>query len=156
VEDVTWKTLFDSYTCTECGRCTDVCPANTTGKKLSPRKLFIDLRRRMKDKGDGLLQDKNYNDGKTLISEDYISPEELWGCTTCMACIEACPVNIDHVPFIIDMRRNLVMEESKMPGGLATMMSNIENNGAPWQFAASDRFNWASDVEMKENRDTNN
>jgi heterodisulfide reductase subunit C len=149
VEDVTWKTLFDAYTCTECGRCTDVCPANTTGKKLSPRKLFIDLRRRMKDKGKGLLEDKNYNDGKTLISEEYISPEELWACTTCMACIEACPVNIDHVPFVVDMRRNLVMEESRMPNGLAMMMSNIENNGAPWQFSPADRFNWALDVQMK-------
>jgi Fe-S oxidoreductase len=95
------------------------------------------------------LEDKNYNDGKTLISEEYISPEELWACTTCMACIEACPVNIDHVPFVVDMRRNLVMEESRMPNGLAMMMSNIENNGAPWQFSPADRFNWALDVQMK-------
>jgi len=151
VEDVTWKTLFDSYTCTECGRCTDACPANTTGKKLSPRKLFIDLRRRMKDKGQGLLQDKNYSDGKSLISDDYISVEELWACTTCMACIEECPVNIDHVPFIVDMRRNLVMEESKMPSGWTAMMSNIENNGTPWKFSPSDRLNWANDVYVKAN-----
>jgi heterodisulfide reductase subunit C/nitrate reductase gamma subunit len=149
VEDVTWKTLFDSYTCTECGRCTDACPANTTGKKLSPRKLFIDLRRRMKDKGQGLLEDKNFSDGKSLISDDYISVEELWACTTCMACIEECPVNIDHVPFIVDMRRNLVMEESKMPSGWTAMMSNIENNGTPWKFSPSDRLNWANDVVIR-------
>lgn len=149
VEDVTWKMLFDAYTCTECGRCTDVCPANSTGKKLSPRKLYIDLRRRMKDKGNGLLKDEHYQDGNSLISDTYISAEELWACTTCMACMEACPVNIDHVPFIIEMRRNLVMEESKIPTGLAMMMSNIENNGAPWQFSPADRFNWAQQVEMK-------
>lgn len=149
-EDVTWKTLLDSYTCTECGRCTAVCPANTTGKLLSPRKLFIDLRRRMKDKSDGLIKTgKEFSDSKTLISTDYISQEELWACTTCMACIEECPVDIDHVPFIVDLRRNLVMEESKVPAQLGTMFSNIENNGAPWAFAAVDRFNWANDIEIK-------
>ena len=149
-EDVTWKTLMDSYTCTECGRCTAVCPANTTGKVLSPRKLFVDLRRRMKDKGQGLITEgKNYSDGKALIGPDYITEEELWACTSCMACIEECPVDIDHVPFIIDMRRNLVMEESKAPAGLTMMFTNIENNGAPWQFPASDRFNWAQDIEIK-------
>lgn len=148
-EDVTWKTLLDSYTCTECGRCTAVCPANTTGKLLSPRKLFIDLRRRMKDKGNGLImQGSEYSDGKSMISENYITEEELWACTTCMACIEECPVDIDHVPFIIDMRRNLVMEESKVPAALATMFSNIENNGAPWQFSPSDRLLWADDLEI--------
>lgn len=148
-EDVTWKTLLDSYTCTECGRCTAVCPANTTGKKLSPRKLFIDLRRRMKDKGNGLIsQGAEYTDGKSLISDEYISEEELWACTTCMSCIEECPVDIDHVPFIVDMRRNLVMEESKVPAALATMFSNIENNGAPWQFSPSDRLLWAEDIEI--------
>jgi heterodisulfide reductase subunit C/nitrate reductase gamma subunit len=149
VEDVSWKTLFDSYTCTECGRCTDVCPANVTGKKLSPRKLFIDLRKRMKDKGEHMVADKNYSDGKSLISNEYISEEELWACTTCMACIQECPVNIDHVPFIVDMRRNLVMEESKMPSGWTAMMSNIENNGTPWKFAASDRLKWADDVQIR-------
>jgi len=149
VEDVSWKTLLDSYTCTECGRCTAVCPANTTGKLLSPRKLFIDLRRRMKDKSAGLIASgKEYTDGKSLIGEGYITEEELWACTTCMACIEECPVDIDHVPFILDMRRNLVMEESKIPSGLAAMLSNIENNGAPWQFSPSDRLNWANDIEV--------
>ena len=150
VEDVTWKTLLDSYTCTECGRCTAVCPANTTGKLLSPRKLFIDLRRRAKDKAPGIIKSgSSFTDGKAVIDPDYITPEELWACTTCMACIEECPVNIDHVPFIVDMRRNLVMEESKVPSGLANMFSNIENNGAPWAFARQDRFNWANDIYLR-------
>lgn len=150
VEDVTWKTLLDSYTCTECGRCTAVCPANNTGKLLSPRKLFIDLRRRAKDKAPGTIKSgSEFSDGKAVIGPDYITPEELWACTTCMACIEECPVNIDHVPFIVDMRRNLVMEESKVPSGLAVMFSNIENNGAPWAFARSDRFNWAQDIYLR-------
>jgi heterodisulfide reductase subunit C/nitrate reductase gamma subunit len=149
-EDVTWKTLLDSYTCTECGRCTAVCPANTTGKLLSPRKLFIDLRRRMKDKSTGLINTgKDFTDSKSLIGTDYITEQELWACTTCMACIEECPVDIDHVPFIVDMRRNLVMEESKVPAQLGAMFSNIENNGAPWAFARDDRMNWASDIEIK-------
>ena len=149
-EDVSWKTLMDSYTCTECGRCTAVCPANSTGKMLSPRKLFVDLRRRMKDKGPGLIAEgKSFSDGKALIGPDYITEEELWACTSCMACIEECPVDIDHVPFIIDMRRSLVMEESKAPAGLTMMFTNIENNGAPWQFPASDRLNWAQDIELK-------
>jgi len=145
VEDVNWKNLLDSYTCTECGRCTDVCPANNTGKLLSPRKLFIDLRKRMADKSSGLLKDKNFTDNKSLVG-DYISTEELWACTTCMACIEECPVDIDHVPFIIDMRRSLVMEESKVSPELATMFSNIENNGAPWPFSPSDRMRWAENL----------
>ena len=150
-EDVTWKTLLDSYTCTECGRCTAVCPANITGKALSPRKLFIDLRRRMKDKGPGLIKNgKEFSDGKSLIGEGYITEAELWACTTCMACVEECPVDIDHVPFIIDMRRNLAMEESKVPAGLAMMFTNIENNGAPWQYSTSDRLNWAGDIFINE------
>jgi len=147
IEDVTWKTMLDAYTCTECGRCTAVCPANITGKLLSPRKLFIDLRRRAKDKAPGIIKSgSNFSDGKSLIGSDYITEEELWACTTCMACIEECPVDIDHVPFIVDMRRNLVMEESKVPSGLAVMFSNIENNGAPWAFSREDRFNWASEI----------
>lgn len=150
IEDVTWKTLLDSFTCTECGRCTAVCPANNTGKLLSPRKLFIDLRRRAKDKAPGIIKSGNdFSDGKSLIGSDYITEEELWACTTCMACIEECPVNIDHVPFIVDMRRNLVMEESKVPSALAVMFSNIENNGAPWAFAREDRFNWANEIYLR-------
>ncbi|MBL4715945.1 MAG: 4Fe-4S dicluster domain-containing protein [Bacteroidia bacterium] len=145
IEDVSWKTLMDSYTCTECGRCTDVCPANITGKLLSPRKLYIDARQRMKDKGDALIKDSSYSDGKFLVG-DYITEEELWACTTCGACMEECPVDINHVPFIIDMRRSLVMEESKAPASINMMMTNIENNGAPWQFSASDRMNWADEL----------
>lgn len=146
-EDYSWKNLLDAYTCTECGRCTAVCPANITGKKLSPRKLYIDARHRMAEKAEGLLNDRNFSDGRALIG-NYISEEELWACTTCGACIQECPVNIDHVPFIIDMRRYLVMEESKMPSALQTMMTNIENNGAPWAFPASDRFNWAEGLNI--------
>ena len=149
IEDVSWKTLLDSYTCTECGRCTAVCPANITGKLLSPRKLYIDARKRMKDKGDKLLNDSGYSDGKSLIG-NYITEEELWACTTCGACMEECPVDINHVPFIIDMRRSLVMEDSKMPSGLTLMMNNIENNGAPWQFPLSDRMKWAEELFTKE------
>ena len=158
VNDVTWKNIMDSYTCTECGRCTEVCPANNTGKKLSPRKLYIDLRARTTEAGPnfiaGLLNEQNGNGNhgpdlaKTLVGEDYISEEELWACTTCMACVQECPVDIDHVPFIVDMRRNLVLEESKVPSELAGMFSNIENNGAPWQYSQQDRLKWAEDMEV--------
>jgi Fe-S oxidoreductase len=158
VEDITWKNLMDSYTCTECGRCTASCPANITGKKLSPRKLFIDLRQRMKDKGPAMVTaskgtaengESAYDDGKSLVG-DYITPEELWACTTCGACMQECPVNIEHVPFIVNMRRYLVMEESSAPENLNSMFNNIENNGAPWPLPASERFAWASDVYMTE------
>lgn len=147
VEDVTWKNYMDSLACTECGRCTDVCPANTTGKKLSPRKVFMDLRERMKDKGPGLIKDKQYSDDKSLI-RDYISEEELWACTTCNACAQECPININHPSLIVDMRRYLVMEESSAPGELNSMFSNIENNGAPWQFSPEDRMLWADGLEV--------
>jgi heterodisulfide reductase subunit C/nitrate reductase gamma subunit len=142
VEDVTWKNYLDSLACTECGRCTSVCPANITGKKLSPRKIFIDLRARMKEKGPGLVKDRNFDDGKSLL-RDYISTEELWACTTCNACAQECPININHPSLILDMRRYLVMEESAAPASLNTMFTNIENNGAPWQFPAEDRMKWA-------------
>jgi len=148
-EDVSWKNLMDAYTCTECGRCTDVCPASITGKQLSPRKLLVDLRARAGDKIPGLTKNgKEYTDGKTLVG-DYITEEELWACTTCMACIEECPVEIDHVPFIIDMRRSLVMEDSKSSPELNSMFSNIENNGAPWPFSPEDRMNWTEGMEVK-------
>lgn len=147
-EDVTWKNYLDSLSCTECGRCTSVCPANITGKKLSPRKVIMDLRARMKEKRDGLLKEgKAYSDGKTLI-RDYISEEELWACTTCNACAQECPINIDHPKLIIDMRRYLVMEEGAAPGELNAIFSNIENNGAPWQYSPEDRLLWAEDLEM--------
>ncbi len=150
VNDITWKHVVDSYTCTECGRCTEVCPANNTGKKLSPRKLYIDLRKRVGEAGPDFIAGKTNGQthGFSLVSDSYISEEELWACTTCMACIEECPVDIDHVPFIIDMRRNLVMEESKVSPDLATMFSNIENNGAPWAFSPDDRLNWAEGLEV--------
>ena len=149
VEDVSWKNYFDSLSCTECGRCSSVCPANTTGKLLSPRKIFMDLRARMKEKGPGLVKmGREFTDNKSLL-HDYISTEELWACTTCNACAQECPVNINHPTLIVDMRRYLVMEESSAPGGLKTMFSNIENNGAPWQYSPEDRMRWAENLEMK-------
>jgi len=150
-EDVTWKNYLDSLSCTECGRCTSVCPANITGKKLSPRKIMMDLRARMKEKGPGLVsKGKEYSDGKSLL-RDYISEEELWACTTCNACARECPVNINHPSVIIDMRRYLVMEEGSAPGQIKAMFSNIENNGAPWQYSPEDRLNWAKDIEININ-----
>jgi len=148
VEDVTWKNYLDALTCTECGRCTSVCPANITGKKLSPRKIVMDVRARMKEKGPGLVKvGKDFDDQKALI-RDYISAEELWACTTCNACAQECPVNINHPSIIVDMRRFLVMEESAAPGELNGMFSNIENNGAPWQFSPEDRMLWAEGLEV--------
>jgi len=148
VEDVNWKNYMDSLACTECGRCTSVCPANITGKRLSPRKVMIDLRARMKEKGPGLVkQGKEFTDGKSLI-RDYITEEELWACTTCNACANECPININHPSLIVDMRRYLVMEESKGPGELNSMFSNIENNGAPWQFSSEDRMLWAEGLDL--------
>jgi Fe-S oxidoreductase/nitrate reductase gamma subunit len=143
VEDVSWKNYFDSLACTECGRCTSVCPANTTGKLLSPRKIVMDVRARMKEKGPGLIRSGNeYSDNRSLL-RDYISEEELWACTLCNACAQECPININHPSIIVGMRRYLVMEESAAPGELNAIFSNIENNGAPWQFAQDDRMLWA-------------
>lgn len=147
-EDVTWKNYFDSLACTECGRCTSVCPANITGKKLSPRKVMMNLRARMKEKGPLLVKNgKDFTDNKSLI-RDYISEEELWACTTCNACAKECPININHPTLIVDMRRYLVMEEGSAPGELKAVFSNIENNGAPWQYSSEDRLLWAADLEM--------
>ena len=146
-EDATWKNYFDSLSCTECGRCTSVCPANLTGKKLSPRKIMMDLRARMKEKGPVMvLNGRDYNDNRSLL-RDYISEEELWACTTCNACAMECPVNISQPSLIVDMRRYLVLEEASAPGGLKAMFSNIENNGAPWQYSAEDRMLWAKDLD---------
>jgi len=146
VEDLSWKNLLDAYTCTECGRCTAACPANITGKLLSPRKIMMDTRDRLVEKGEGIRKNgKDFDDGKSLLN-DYISEEELWACTSCMACVEECPVNIDPLSIIMDMRRYLVMEESKVPTELAGMLSNVENNGAPWQFSQDDRLNWKDEA----------
>jgi Fe-S oxidoreductase len=143
-EDASWKNYFDSLSCTECGRCTSVCPANITGKKLSPRKIMMDLRARMKEKGPLMAKSgRNFNDNRSLL-RDFISEEELWACTTCNACAKECPININHPTLIIDMRRYLVMEEASAPGELKAVFNNIENNGAPWQYSAQDRLNWAS------------
>ena len=145
VRDLTWKNLLDAYSCTECGRCTSSCPANITGKLLSPRKIMMDTRDRLTEVGDNYRKHgKEYSDGKSLLI-DYITEEEIWACTSCNACVEACPVNIDPLSIIIDLRRNLVMEDSKMPTELAGMFTNIENNGAPWQFAQADRLKWADE-----------
>ncbi len=145
-EDVTWKNYFDSLSCTECGRCTAVCPANITGKKLSPRKIMMDLRARMKEKGPLMVKNgRDFNDNRSLL-RDYISEEELWACTTCNACAQECPININQPSIIVDMRRYLVMEEASAPGELKAVFKNIENNGAPWQYSAEDRLNWTKDL----------
>lgn len=145
VTDLTWKNLMDAYSCTECGRCTSACPANTTGKLLSPRKIMMDTRDRMEELGDYKRKNgHDAEDGKSLLGS-YITEEELWACTSCNACVQECPVNIDPLSIIIDLRRFLVMEESKVPTELTGMLTNIENNGAPWQFAATERLNWANE-----------
>lgn len=145
VQDLSWKQLFDAYTCTECGRCTSVCPANQTGKLLSPRKIMMDTRDRVEEVGKNSVKGEIQDDGKSLL-RDYISEEELWACTTCNACTEACPVNIDPVGIIIDLRRHLIMEESKSPESITAMFNNIENNGAPWAFPAADRGKWTEEL----------
>ncbi|MFD0765137.1 4Fe-4S dicluster domain-containing protein [Mucilaginibacter lutimaris] len=143
VTDLTWKNLMEAYTCTECGRCTSVCPANITGKLLSPRKIMMDTRDRLTEVGNNIdKHGKDYTDDKTLL-DNYITREELWACTTCNACVEACPVNINPLEIITEMRRYIVMEESQAPASLNNMFGNMENNGAPWKYSQSDRFNWA-------------
>lgn len=143
VRDLTWKQLMDAYSCTECGRCTSACPANLTGKKLSPRKIMMDTRDRLEETGRLLAEHgPEHQDGKSLL-HDYITPEELWACTSCNACVEECPVLIDPLSIIIELRRYMVMEESSAPSELNGMFTKIENNGAPWQFSPADRLNWA-------------
>jgi len=145
VTDLTWKNLMDAYSCTECGRCSSACPANQTGKLLSPRKIMMDTRDRMEELGKQIkAKGKEFTDGKALLG-NYITEEELWACTSCNACVDECPVNIDPLNIIMEMRRYLVMEESKNPASLTGMFTNIENNGAPWQFSPSDRLNWKNE-----------
>lgn len=147
IQDLNWVQLMNAYTCTECGRCTSVCPANITGKKLSPRKIMMDTRDRVEEVGKNIDANKGIliPDNKTLLN-DYITPEELWACTSCNACVEECPVNINPLSIIMDMRRFLVMEQSAAPNSLNTMMTNIENNGAPWQYSQQDRLNWKNEI----------
>jgi len=146
VQDLNWVQLMNAYTCTECGRCTSSCPANQTGKKLSPRKIMMDTRDRLEEVGKNIDANKGIfvPDNKSLLN-DYISPEELWACTSCNACVEECPVNISPLSIIMDMRRYLVMEQSAAPMSLNAMMTNIENNGAPWQYSQQDRLNWKNE-----------
>jgi Fe-S oxidoreductase len=145
VADLNWVQLMNAYTCTECGRCTSVCPANQTGKELSPRAIMMKTRDRLEEVGK-FIDDKGeatfieQGDGKSLLS--YISEEEIWACTSCNACVTECPVAIDPLSIIIDLRRYLVMENSAGPQELNVMMSNIENNGAPWPYNQMDRLNW--------------
>ncbi|GEJ32436.1 putative Fe-S oxidoreductase N-terminal region [Flavobacterium psychrophilum] len=146
VQDLNWVQLLNAYTCTECGRCTSSCPANQTGKKLSPRKIMMDTRDRLVEVGNNIDANKGVfiPDSKFLLG-DYITPEELWACTSCNACVEECPVNISPLSIIIDMRRYLVMEQSAAPQPLNAMMTNIENNSAPWQYNQQDRLNWKNE-----------
>ncbi|NEU09747.1 (Fe-S)-binding protein [Flavihumibacter sp. R14] len=145
VTDLSWKNLMEAYTCTECGRCTSVCPANITGKLLSPRKIMMDTRDRMEEIGRNIdKHGKDFKDERSLLN-DYITQEEIWACTTCNACTEACPINIDPLAIIVELRRYSVMEDAQAPSSLNNMFGNTENNGAPWKYSPSDRFNWAND-----------
>ena len=145
VTDLNWVQLMNAYTCTECGRCTDECPANQTGKLLSPRKIMMDTRDRLEEVGNNINnKGKHQADGKQLL-DDYITKEELWACTSCNACVETCPIGIDPLSIIMDMRQYLVMEQSAAPSDLNNMMTNIENKGAPWPFNNQDRMLWANE-----------
>jgi len=144
ITDLSWKNIMDAYTCTECGRCTSVCPANQTGKLLSPRKIMMDTRDRAEEIGKRMDSGITEPDDKNLLS--YISPEELWACNSCNACAEACPINIDPLNVIGQLRQYLVMEKAEAPNELNMMFTNIENNGAPWQFPATDRDKWTTEI----------
>ncbi len=143
--DLTWIQLLNAYTCTECGRCTSECPANQTGKKLSPRKIMMDTRDRIEEIGEKIDKGLEINGGGKQLLDGYISREEIWACTSCNACVEACPLDIDPLSIIMDLRQYLVMENSAAPNDLNNMMSNIENNGAPWPFSNQDRVLWVKE-----------
>ena len=144
--DLKWTQLMNAYSCTECGRCSDVCPANQTGKKLSPRKIMMDTRDRLEEVGKNIDVNKGvFKDDNKKLLNNYINPEELWACTTCNACVDACPIAIDPLSIIMDMRQYLVMEQSAAPQELNSMMGNIENNGAPWPFNNQDRLQWVNE-----------
>ena len=145
VFDLSWKQLMDSYSCTECGRCTSACPANQTGKLLSPRKIMMDTRDRLEEVGKNIDKNRKFTDDGKALFGNYILAEELWACTSCNACVQECPVNIDPLSIIIDIRRFLVMEQSAAPQSLNMMGTNIENNGAPWQYSQTDRLNWTKE-----------
>ena len=147
VADLSWVQLLNAYTCTECGRCTSACPASLTGKELSPRNIMMKTRDRLEEVGRNIDKNKGTfkDDGKQLLN-DYINPEELWACTSCNACVEECPVSIDPLSIIMDMRKYLVMEQSAAPQELNMMMTNVENNGAPWQYNQQDRLNWTNEA----------
>ncbi len=145
IKDLSWKQVLDGYTCTECGRCTSVCPANTTGKLLNPKLIVTKIRKRTTELGPIVTEGKTEEIPHPLVP-DFISPQELWACTTCMACVQECPVMIDHVTSIIDMRRNLVMMESDFPEELNTVFRNLENNESPWAFGANERNDWIDEL----------
>ena len=147
VMDLSWKSLLDAYSCTECGRCSAACPANSTGKLLSPRKIMMSTRDRLEEVGRNMNSNKEFkDDGKTLLN-DYITIEELRACTTCNACVEECPVSINPLNIILELRRSLIMEDSNAPGEWNAMFGNIENNFAPWKFSPDERDKWTEEIQ---------
>jgi len=145
VSDLSWKSLLDAYSCTECGRCTEACPANQTGKLLSPRKIMMDTRDRLEVVGANRASNKNEDDGKSLL-HDYISTEELWACTSCQACVQVCPVLIDPLYIINQLKRYLALEESNQPQEWNGMYNSVENNFAPWKLSPDERDKWVQEM----------
>ena len=143
--DLNWKSLMEAYSCTECGRCSAACPATTTGKLLSPRKIMMATRDRLEEVAQNIHKNTNFIDDQKTLLHNYISVEELRACTTCNACVEACPVSLSPLDIIMELRRSLIMEESNAPSEWNNTFSNIENNFAPWKFSPEDRENWAKE-----------